>query len=584
MAPTEDAVDADCPAPPRPPVPPPGEDGDRSRAPQPGPRHGRHSGRGGGAGAPVIAEGPERAGRGPGRAWSLRASAERVAPAKLVRSAASAGTASRVERPASVARDAAPGSARSGSSPAAGPSAGSTVGGSEAAGLRGPDATAEAERAHRARRGGGTVTMLRPGGVERSAGTGSQERAPFDALLDQDRDPDRDTATSAPGDGWASSGWTAGLAARPVQLGWRMLLAFLLTAALLGGGVGGLFVSITTGDTTVRPVTTLGVGDPAPVTDRRTVAAIAAAALPTVVTIDVGDAGGDGGTGSGVIIGSDGFILTNNHVIAPAVAAGAPISVRLYQEFGQIPAQLVGRDPQTDLAVLRVATTVRLPAATLGQSGSLVVGAPVVAIGAPLGLSGTVTTGVVSALDRNPTVPAGEGVDATVLIGAIQIDAAINPGNSGGPLLDSLGQVVGINAAIAAVPGHEDQTQSGSIGVGFAIPIDFARSVAQEIISTGRATHPSVGASSATITAGEAAATGGVAGARIVSTNPDGPAERAGLKPGDVITKIDTSMIRGTNDLIVAARLHQVGDRVSVTYVRQGATETTQMTLQEQQG
>ncbi|MCK9893737.1 S1C family serine protease [Frankia sp. AgB32] len=586
VAPTDDAAGAGWLVPRRPSVPPPGEGGDRTRTAQQGPRHGRHSGRSGGVGAPVTAEGPERTGRGGGRAWSLRASAERVAPAMLGRSAASEGPASRVERPASAARGVESRSAHSGSSPSGGPSAGSAAGVSEVAGrLGGRDATADADRVYRARRGGGTVTMLRPGGSGRSVDGGAEGSVAVDPFLDLDGDRAHDAGSSAAGDRRQTPGRAvAGLTGRPVQLGWRVLLACLLTAALLGGGVGGLFVSITTGDTTVQPVKTLGVGDPAPVTDRRSVAAIAAAALPTVVTIDVGDAGGDGGTGSGVIIGSDGFILTNNHVIAPAVASGSPISVRLYQEFGQIPAQLVGRDPQTDLAVLRITTTSHLPAATLGQSGSLVVGAPVVAIGAPLGLSGTVTTGVVSALDRNPTVPAGEGVDPTVLIGAIQIDAAINPGNSGGPLLDALGQVVGINAAIAAVPGHEDQTQSGSIGVGFAIPIDFARSVAQEIISTGRATHPYVGASSATITAGEAAATGGVAGARIVATVPDGPAARAGLRPGDVVTRIDTSTIRGTNDLIVAARLHRVGDRVSVTYVRQGATETAQMTLQEQQG
>ncbi|KQC36990.1 peptidase S1 [Frankia sp. ACN1ag] len=358
-----------------------------------------------------------------------------------------------------------------------------------------------------------------------------------------------------------------------------------MVAGLLGGAISGLAVAITTGDTSVQPVKTLSVGSPAPVTDRRTVAAIAAAALPTVVTVDVGGVGddGSGGTGSGVIISSDGFILTNNHVIASAVASGSPISVRRYQEFGQIQAQLVGRDPQTDLAVLRIPAPTPLPAATLGQSGSLVVGAPVVAIGAPLGLSGTVTTGVVSALDRNPTVPAENGSAPTVLIGAIQIDAAINPGNSGGPLLDALGQVVGINAAIAAVPGHEEQTQSGSIGVGFAIPVDFARSVAQELIATGRATHPYVGASAATVTTGEATAIGGVPGARLVSLVPDGPVARAGLRVGDVITRIDANTIRGTNDLLVAARLHRVGDKVTVTYVRGGVTATTQMTLQEQQ-
>lgn len=432
------------------------------------------------------------------------------------------------------------------------------------------------------------MTALRPARPARRvgiAGPGGEATPAPRASGDGDDDRDAGSAYPASSAQRSAPGGGAGLGGAPVVLGRRVLLACVLVAGLLGGAISGLAVAITTGDTSVQPVKTLSVGSPAPVTDRRTVAAIAAAALPTVVTVDVGGVGddGSGGTGSGVIISSDGFILTNNHVIASAVASGSPISVRRYQEFGQIQAQLVGRDPQTDLAVLRIPAPTPLPAATLGQSGSLVVGAPVVAIGAPLGLSGTVTTGVVSALDRNPTVPAENGSAPTVLIGAIQIDAAINPGNSGGPLLDALGQVVGINAAIAAVPGHEEQTQSGSIGVGFAIPVDFARSVAQELIATGRATHPYVGASAATVTTGEATAIGGVPGARLVSLVPDGPVARAGLRVGDVITRIDANTIRGTNDLLVAARLHRVGDKVTVTYVRGGVTATTQMTLQEQQ-
>lgn len=428
--------------------------------------------------------------------------------------------------------------------------------------------------------GGVTLTMLR-GQPSQRPGAGGADRHAAPSLVRP-----ADGAGERGPDGRPPSRGIGELAGRPIMLGRRALVACVLAAGLFGGGIGGLAVAVTTGDTSTHPAKTLDIGNPAPVTQRETVAAVAAAALPTVVTIDVGGGGddGSGGTGSGIILSSDGYILTNNHVIAPAVAAGSPISVRRYQEFGQIQAQVVGRDPQTDIAVLRIPTTSPLPAAKLGRSGSLVVGTPVVAIGAPLGLSGTVTTGVVSALDRNPTVPGENGAAPAVLIGAIQVDAAINPGNSGGPLLDSLGQVVGINAAIAAVPGHEEQTQSGNIGVGFAIPIDFARSVAQEIISTGRATHPTVGASAATVTDGEAAAERTVPGARIVALMPDGAAARAGLRVGDVITGLGTSTIRGTNDLNVAARLHRVGDRVKVTYVRGGVTQTTQMTLQEQQG
>jgi putative serine protease PepD len=245
-------------------------------------------------------------------------------------------------------------------------------------------------------------------------------------------------------------------------------------------------------------------------------------------------------------------------------------------------AKIIGRDPKTDLAVIKVDVPQELPTAILGRSGSLVVGAPVVAIGAPLGLSGTVTTGIVSALDRNPSVP-GEGGRTSVLIGAIQIDAAINPGNSGGALLDGRGQVVGINTAIAAIPRAGDHAgQSGNIGVGFAIPIDYARSVADEIIDTGRATHPFVGVSAATITPEEAADQRTSPGALVRDVEPDGPADQAGIRPGDVITKVDDRMISGSNDLIAATRLHRVGDQIEVTYERDGEAATVRVTLQEQ--
>ncbi|MCK9921343.1 trypsin-like peptidase domain-containing protein [Frankia sp. AgPm24] len=660
-------------SPARPPVLPPGED--RAR-PASGARHGRHSGRvTGGAAVPGVDSGEHHVGNRhpgerptserptserpggerqvgdrpggerhsrPGRVWSLRASADRVAPG-MVRAAIgvagslggratatggrNAGTgASRVERPAvtqaatSTTGGAAPAApvARStrpavppvtSTAPATGGGLSSSPGAASGRALPAvsrPSDSPPSEQAGRA----GSVTTLEP--VARRGGSAGRPTAPVRSragarAVGQRSDGSAHPAPSAASDGprgdaglpeparvdgaddEATSGRAGGLAervgGRPVQVGLRVLVACLVAAALVGGVVSGLLVVITTGDPNVEPVRTLGVGNPAPVTDRRSVAAIAAAMLPTVVTIDVGGDAADGGdTGSGVILSSDGYILTNNHVIAPAIAAGSPITVTRYQEFNRIQAQVVGRDPQTDLAVLRVPASTPLPAATLGQSGSLVVGAPVVAIGAPLGLSGTVTTGVVSALDRNPPVPATDGAAPTVLIGAIQVDAALNPGNSGGPLLDSLGQVVGINAAIAAVPGREDQGQSGSIGVGFAIPIDFARSVAQEIISTGRATHPYVGAATATITDGEAQASDGVPGARVIAVTPDGPAARAGLRANDVITKLEVSAIRGTNDLNVAARLHRVGDRISVTYVRGGATRTTQLTLQEQPG
>ncbi len=366
-------------------------------------------------------------------------------------------------------------------------------------------------------------------------------------------------------------------------------VAAILLAGLLGGAAGGVIGAHTTRADDIRtglvqgaPVTDLITAAPAPAPVERTapISTIAARALPSVVTINV-ISGVSAATGSGVIIRSDGYILTNNHVVAGGVAGGR-VSVTLYKELRQISAEIIGCDPKTDLAVIRIRTPDLLPAATLGRSGSLMVGAPLVAIGAPLGLSGTVTTGIVSALDRNPTVP-GESGGESVLIGAIQTDAAINPGNSGGPLLDGRGQVVGINTAIAAVPGSgAGRGASGSIGVGFAIPIDYASSVAEEIIRTGRATHPYLGVSAGTVTPDEAQASGTSPGALVRGVDAGGPGDQAGLRPGDIIIKVDDVVVGNTNDLIAATRVHKIGDRVTVTFQRDRRSQSVEMALQEQ--
>ncbi|WP_242605581.1 trypsin-like peptidase domain-containing protein [Frankia sp. Cppng1_Ct_nod] len=364
-------------------------------------------------------------------------------------------------------------------------------------------------------------------------------------------------------------------------------VAAILLAGLLGGAAGGVIGAHTTRADDIRtglvqgaPVTDLITAAPAPVERTAPISTIAAHALPSVVTITV-ISGVSAATGSGVIIRSDGYILTNNHVVAGGVAGGR-VSVTLYKELRQISAEIIGCDPKTDLAVIRIRTPDLLPAATLGRSGSLMVGAPLVAIGAPLGLSGTVTTGIVSALDRNPTVP-GESGGESVLIGAIQTDAAINPGNSGGPLLDGRGQVVGINTAIAAVPGSgAGRGASGSIGVGFAIPIDYASSVAEEIIRTGRATHPYLGVSAGTVTPDEAQASGTSPGALVRGVDAGGPGDQAGLRPGDIIIKVDDVVVGNTNDLIAATRVHKIGDRVTVTFQRDRRSQSVEIALQEQ--
>ncbi len=355
-------------------------------------------------------------------------------------------------------------------------------------------------------------------------------------------------------------------------------MAVALLAALLGAVIGGIsgvayeHNRVAGGSSDLSAGPPLATGSPTPV-DRNpdSVASIAAKLLPSVVTLNVAGST-ESGTGSGVIIRSDGYILTNNHVVAVA-ANGGTITADFYHGKQKVPARIVGRDPKTDLAVVRVDAT-NLPAAVLGQSASLVVGDPVVALGAPLGLSSTVTSGIISALDRTVEVPDENGGAGGLLIGAIQTDAAINPGNSGGPLVDGKGQVIGINSAIASAPGSSGS--SGNIGLGFAIPIDYARSIADEIIRTGHATHPYVG-----VNAVPADTAGGGQGAKINSLVAGGPAEKAGLKTGDIITEVDGKAIDGVDGLIAATRLHNVGDVVTITYERNGKSSTVKVTLQE---
>ncbi len=373
----------------------------------------------------------------------------------------------------------------------------------------------------------------------------------------------------------------------PRRRGSGVVLA-VLGAGLLGGLVGGAGgaalehqrqPAALTSSSAPGPV--LPTAAPIPTTQPAgSVPSIAARLLPSVVTINV-DGSGESGTGSGVIIRSDGYILTNNHVVAPA-ASGGKLTVTYYKKTENVPAQIVGRDPKTDLAVVKVNAS-NLPAAALGSSSKLVVGETVVAVGAPLGLSSTVTSGIVSALDRDVDVPdsSAQASGGGLIIGAIQTDAAINPGNSGGALVNGQAQVVGINSAIATAPSGGS---NGSIGVGFAIPIDYARSIAEEIIRTGKATHPYLGVTAATVTQQDATSTSGVAGALVRSVVPGGPADRAQIKDGDVITKINDRTVTSVDDLVAATRLHRTGDVVQVSYSRGGTSRTVPVTLQESKG
>ena len=299
------------------------------------------------------------------------------------------------------------------------------------------------------------------------------------------------------------------------------------------------------------------------------VAGIAKRVLPSVVSIEA--KGSDGGsTGSGFVIASDGYILTNNHVIAEAVTSGGKILVRL-QDGSSYEADVIGREVSYDLAVLRISNK-RLTALQFGDSDKVAVGDPVLAIGSPLGLSGTVTLGIISAKDR--AVTAGESQSESSFINALQTDAAINPGNSGGPLVDATGAVIGVNSAIASL-GSSFGGPTGSIGLGFAIPINQARKTAEQLIKTGKATYPVIGVSVDMSYAGSGAQISSKSGAILAG----GPAAKAGLKAGDVIIAIDGRDINSAEELIVSVRSRDVGDVVEITYLRKGVSAKVKLTL-----
>ncbi|MBV9314015.1 MAG: trypsin-like peptidase domain-containing protein [Pseudonocardia sp.] len=339
-----------------------------------------------------------------------------------------------------------------------------------------------------------------------------------------------------------------------------LALVMVLLAAVLGGGVGGMIgYRMAAGGLNVLDLPLPGLDSAgAPAT---AVEAVAQRVLPTVVQLRV-RAGQQASAGSGMIVSADGLILTNNHVIESA-AGGAGQIVVLFQDAKIAPARIVGRDPSSDVAVVRAQNVSGLRPIELGNSDPVRVGQQVVAVGSPLGLGGTVTTGIVSALDRavsvgrdNPSDPADPGE----VLNAIQTDAAINPGNSGGPLVDMDGRLIGINTAIASIGGSAGE-QSGSVGLGFSIPINQVKRVADELVRTGQATKAvlgvGVGSSSRLSPLLEQP------GARLVQVRtPDSPAARAGLKVGDVIIKVDERPVTRGDELVAAIRAHAPGDTV----------------------
>lgn len=294
--------------------------------------------------------------------------------------------------------------------------------------------------------------------------------------------------------------------------------------------------------------------------------AVANAVLPSTVTIQVRGQG-DSSSGSGVVLDTDGHILTNNHVIESAAEGGSVDAV--FQDGRRVRAEIIGRSPSYDLAVIKVEGGDYLSPATLGDSASVRTGQPAVAVGSPLGLGGSVTTGIVSSLDRPVQVASSSSADAaTAYINAIQTDAAINPGNSGGPLVDANGRVIGINSAILTL-GRD--AQSGSIGLGFAIPINQAKIIASELQQDGEAEYPIIGA--------QVNDTRDESGVELVEVTAGGPASNGGLRPGDKITTINGTAVYNSTELIVQIRTHRPGDTVTLEYERAGTTGRADVTL-----
>ncbi len=359
--------------------------------------------------------------------------------------------------------------------------------------------------------------------------------------------------------------------------------AIALVCGLLGGAIGGYAVQrwddlaqnsgSVDSASQAQEIANEDIATPPLGADNASIAAVADKLLPsTVQIVATSGAATDGATGSGFVLDAEGHFVTNNHVIESAAEDG---EIRVVDHRGNsYEATVVGRSPVYDLAVLEVAETTGLAPAALGKSRALRVGEGVVAIGSPLGLSSTVTAGIVSALNRPVTT--GDAGNQSSYINAVQTDAAINPGNSGGPLVNLRGQVVGVNSAIATT--GAGQGEAGNIGVGFAIPVEQVRTTARQILKTGEARYPVIGAK---------VRTGGTpeeAGALIDEVVPGTPAESAGIEPGDLITSIEGQRILDGIELIVAIRTHLPGETVQMVVLRDGKERDVSVTLDSEVG
>jgi putative serine protease PepD len=365
-----------------------------------------------------------------------------------------------------------------------------------------------------------------------------------------------------------------GTVAAPRRRGRKVVAAVALIALAGGAGYGGAYLQDRTDDGGGSGVTTssLDTSNATPTkVDAGAVEQVASKVLPSVVQINVKGAS-ESGSGTGIIVSSDGRILTNNHVVEVA-ADGGSITVA-FSDGSNAEATIVGRDPVTDIAVIKAEGKSGLTPATLGSSSDLQVGQEVVAIGSPFGLESTVTQGIVSALNRPVTSSDGTGSGTPTVFPAVQTDAAINPGNSGGPLVDLAGNVIGINSAIRA--GTTVSGEAGSIGLGFAIPIDLAKNIAKQLIAGDTVEHAQIGVSVRAAVSGDDIT--GI-GAEINEVSSGSAGADAGLKKGDIITAVNGHAVASSDALVASVRAYQPGETIEITYQRSGESKTVDVTL-----
>jgi len=351
---------------------------------------------------------------------------------------------------------------------------------------------------------------------------------------------------------------------------WPAIAVLALVVGLAAGAIGGLVTASNQvgGDTPGGVLKVQRRTAPPLPANNGSIAAVAKKVLPSTVQIIAEyDGKAQGATGSGWIFDRDGHVITNNHVVDQAAKDSGPIEI-IDQKGRHFKATVVGRSPVYDIAVLYAPQAKSLEPAAIGSSDQMLVGETVVAIGSPLGLSASVTSGIISALHRPVTT--GDGSDSS-FINAIQTDAAINPGNSGGPLVNLRGQVIGVNSAIASLGSQSSNGESGNIGVGFAIPIEQAQVTTDQILRTGKARYPLIGAS--------VAGTRNDNGAIIKDVNDNSPAQRAGLHNGDRVTALNGQPVGGVEDLVVAIRSHLPGEIVRLTVHRGSRTMTIRVKL-----